>query len=303
MTTFSIVVPVYNVEKYIKKCLDSIKNQTFTDFEVLLVDDCGQDSSVEIIENYAKEDNRFKIIHHEHNQGVAQARNTAFDAAQGEYLVCVDPDDWINERALEKIYEGFEKSNADSVWFNSCVFNEKFNNYSQNIMPTHKFLNHTGIVEITPERLLKCTDYVWDKAYRRSKINELGMRFPIVNAFEDCEFYFKLFTQIRSIYYINEMLYIYRIRQGSLVTEGQKGNVKLEDLFNVDKNIYDYIIEKNIFDEQKNNYLFLIGGHIKTVLLPNQYEKAVKLIDELLTKINFPEAFASMAKETTEKSQ
>ena len=84
MAEFSIIVPVYNVEKEIRKCLDSIKNQTYGDFEVLCVDDFGKDSSMDIVREYAQKDNRFKILTHEHNRGVSAARNTGVDNASGE---------------------------------------------------------------------------------------------------------------------------------------------------------------------------------------------------------------------------
>ena len=99
MAEFSIIVPVYNVEKEIRECLDSFKNQTFGDVEVLLVDDRGTDSSIDIVREYANEDSRFKILTHEKNSGVSAARNTGLDAAQGEIIMFVDSDDWLENNA------------------------------------------------------------------------------------------------------------------------------------------------------------------------------------------------------------
>jgi len=295
MTTFSIVIPVYKVEKYIRKCLESIEKQTFNDFEVLCVDDCGGDNSASIIEEFSARDNRFKLIRHEQNQGVAQARNTAIDNASGTYLVCVDPDDWLDEKALEKIYYAFEESNADSVWYNFCAYNEDKNTYSQNYDAAHPMLNHRGFINLTPEKLLLGSDYVWDKAYRLSKINEMGLRFPKGVVFEDCEFHFKCFTQITNIYYTDEILYNYRVRSESIVTNAGKGNVNIKDLFEVDRHIYDYLVETGKLENYKNTYLFLIGRHIKSVLLPNQKEKVINYTDELLNHIGFPQNFEAAA--------
>lgn len=117
MPRFTIIMPVYNVENEISQCLQSIQNQTFKDFEVICVDDCGSDNSIKIIEEIASNDNRFKIIKHSHNQGVSAARNTALAAAQGEYLVFVDPDDWIELNQLEVLDRSITISKKDFILF------------------------------------------------------------------------------------------------------------------------------------------------------------------------------------------
>ena len=115
MAEFSIIVPVYNVEKEIRKCLDSLKNQTYGDFEVLCVDDCGNDSSIDIVKEYAQNDSRFKVLTHEHNRGVSAARNTGLDNAIGEFVMFVDSDDWLELNALEEVKKAFDKSKSDVV--------------------------------------------------------------------------------------------------------------------------------------------------------------------------------------------
>lgn len=107
----SIIVPVYNTEKYLHKCIDSILNQTFEDFELILVDDGSTDSSGAICDEYAKKDERIVVIHKE-NGGVSKARNVALDTAKGEYIGFVDSDDTINERMLEVLYNNLIESNA-----------------------------------------------------------------------------------------------------------------------------------------------------------------------------------------------
>ena len=105
---FSIIVPVYNVKKYIRQCIESIQNQTFKDFEAIFIDDCGNDDSIKTVEVFAKNDERIKIIHHDKNLGLSAARNTGLRAATGEYILCVDSDDWIENDCLEKIYTAFK---------------------------------------------------------------------------------------------------------------------------------------------------------------------------------------------------
>jgi len=90
MPKFSIIVPIYKVEKYIKQCMQSILNQTYKDFEVICVDDCGKDNSMKIVEKMAQNDNRIIILHHDKNKGLSAARNTGFEIAKGEYTLFVD---------------------------------------------------------------------------------------------------------------------------------------------------------------------------------------------------------------------
>ena len=103
----SVIIPVYNVERYLEACLESVARQTFTDFEVLIVDDCGKDGSMAIAENFVTSYSgpiRWRILHHEHNRGLSAARNTGIDASEGEYLYFLDSDDWISDDCLESLY-------------------------------------------------------------------------------------------------------------------------------------------------------------------------------------------------------
>ena len=115
MAKISVVLPIYNVGKYIEKCLESIQNQTFKDFEAICVDDCGTDNSIEIAQRFIEKDSRFKLVRHEHNRGLSAARNTGIDMATGEYIVFIDSDDWVEPTLLEKILDGFKESKTDSI--------------------------------------------------------------------------------------------------------------------------------------------------------------------------------------------
>ena len=124
----SIIVPVYNVEKYIRRCLDSIKDQTFKDFECILIDDGSPDNCPVICDEYAKIDSRFIVIHQK-NAGVSAARNAGLDAAKGEWVCFVDSDDWVEENYLQEL-ENKNEGNCDLVFFNIV---DEFKNYSKNI--------------------------------------------------------------------------------------------------------------------------------------------------------------------------
>ena len=116
MPQISVVVPVYNVEKYLRECLDSLANQTFEDFEVICVNDGSDDSSLSILEEYASEDERFKIVSQE-NKGLSGARNTGMNYIKGRYLLFLDSDDWLELNALELLYNHANALNSEMVIF------------------------------------------------------------------------------------------------------------------------------------------------------------------------------------------
>ena len=113
------LVPVYNVEAYIRQCIESVLNQTFSDFELIAVDDCGQDNSIKIVQEYAKNDNRIKILYHKKNKRQGGARNTALKAATGDYIFCLDSDDWMEPNSLALLHTIFETKKPASIWFNA----------------------------------------------------------------------------------------------------------------------------------------------------------------------------------------
>lgn len=113
MIKISIIIPVYNVENYLKRCLDSVCNQTLKDIEIICVDDCSPDNSIKILREYAEKDSRVKIINFSENKGVSTARNTAINSAKGDYIGFIDSDDYINLDFYEKLYERAVKNNSD----------------------------------------------------------------------------------------------------------------------------------------------------------------------------------------------
>ncbi len=113
MITITIVIPIYNVRDYIKNCIDSILNQTYKDYEVILVDDCGRDDSVAIAEKMLEGKIKYSTLRHDHNRGLSAARNTGVAEAKGEYILFVDSDDSLTHDCLEKLVRMADKTKAD----------------------------------------------------------------------------------------------------------------------------------------------------------------------------------------------
>ena len=127
----SVIVPVYNVEKYLRECLESLVNQTLKEIEIICINDGSDDSSLEVLNEYASKDSRFKIISQQ-NQGQGIARNKGIDIANGEYLQFVDPDDWVETNMLEKLYNFANKNNSNVVRFNYSNYNDYSGKFKKN---------------------------------------------------------------------------------------------------------------------------------------------------------------------------
>ena len=148
----SIIIPVYNVEKYISQCLDSAINQSLKDIEIIIVDDCGSDKSMDIAKEYAKNDSRIKIIKNSQNQGPFTSRNNAVLAANGEYLVFLDSDDFLDLRACEIAYNATKDGYYDIVRFNA------YNYKNGNATIFDKILENDSF-----ESLEEYSDYIYRK--------------------------------------------------------------------------------------------------------------------------------------------
>lgn len=224
---FSVILPVYKVEKYLCECVDSILGQTYTDFEVILVDDGSPDSCPQICEEYARKDDRVKVLHKE-NGGQASARNAGLDIAKGEYICFVDSDDyWIDNSVLERLAEK-TVSVPDIIHFK---FVEWFEN-SGKIQPC-RFdyqVRQTGrsLAEVYCDLIDKDAYYnsAWSKAIRRSLLVDHDIRFEEGIVGEDNEWYYHVVMAAQDLILINEPLYVYRRRCGSTTTSATEKNLR-----------------------------------------------------------------------------
>ena len=119
----TIAVAVYNAEKYLRDCMDSVVNQTYQNLEIICVNDCSTDKSLEILEEYAAKDRRIKIITNSQNSGLGVTRNVGIDAAHGEYVLFIDSDDWLDLTACEKLLSKAKENNSDIVFFSAYLVN------------------------------------------------------------------------------------------------------------------------------------------------------------------------------------
>jgi glycosyltransferase involved in cell wall biosynthesis len=281
MPKISIIVPIYNVEKYIKQCLESIISQTLKDIEILCIDDCGTDSSIKIIESFAKKDSRIKIIQLDKNKLPGVARNIGIKSSTGKYISFIDPDDYVEPNLLEIAYTKIEELQLDSIWFNVKIFDDKKKSFTKD----NYFLETSnGILNINPKNINKFPLNCWNKIYRTSIIKKHNIMFSENILFEDLEFYHKFFTKSKETYFINKHLYIYRLRPNSILSSKKSR----EDIFKAIKNVYFYLLKENIFENYKESLMQLI---VQSIERSDNVKYILPYVVNLLSQINFPKKY------------
>ena len=239
MIKVSIIVPVYNVEEYLNKCLESLVNQTLKDIEIIVVNDGTKDNSQKIIDDYAKKYPKLIKSYKKENGGLSSARNYGLKYAKGEYIAFVDSDDYVEHDMYEKMYNKAKTNDFDIVACDLYYIysNKKENAYSQvkcDIMDKNRI----------KKAMLNIYPAAWNKIYKKELFNN-DIRFKEKVWFEDVEFLYRLFPYINSIGVVKEPLYNYLQRDGAIT-------------HTFDERLFDYITNWNgIIDFYKNNNLYL----------------------------------------------
>lgn len=213
MPEISVIIPVYNVEKYLNECLDSVLAQTFKDFEVICVNDGSTDNSPEILRQYADKDQRVKIVT-QSNQGLSMARNNGLKEACGRYVYFVDSDDAIHPKCLETAYTLAEKQQADLVCFSYIKMKEKIPDTGAFDISKLKSKTTCSPLQYCFGKKYKIRFNVWTKFYRRKLLN--GLEFIPKIHFEDYPHTFAVLSKHPKTVIINEALYFYRINENSI---------------------------------------------------------------------------------------
>lgn len=210
----TIVLPVYNVGKYLRKCLYSIAMQTFRDFVLIAVDDGATDDCPQILDDFAKKHPWCRVVHQE-NQGLSGARNTGLALAQSEYIAFLDSDDYIEPDFLEKLYTAAERADADIA---CCFHYYYFPEFGKNILHPFRcagvFTREQALRKLLQD--LQIQSYVWNKLYRRKLFTEHGITYPKM-CFEDMATTHKLFYYANRVVCIPDLLYHYTQQKTSLL--------------------------------------------------------------------------------------
>lgn len=219
----SAIIPIYNVEGYVSKCLESLLGQSFPDFEVLCIDDASADRSAEIVREFRQKDPRIRLLQQEH-AGVSAARNLGIANARGEYIAFVDGDDWLAPDALEKLVTAAESKNADMVVSSAQVHfeNPQPEDSRRNASLVQALTVADGILEGDPWYILSqpgSWPFLWNKLIRRERITGNGVAFSSTLALgEDGAFLVTLFQYVTKVAFIQDALYHYRYQRKASAT-------------------------------------------------------------------------------------
>ena len=245
----SIIVPVYNAEAVLGRCVDSVLGQDFEDFELLLMDDGSRDGSPEICDRYAKQDSRVRVVHKE-NSGVSNTRNMAIDMARGEYLQFLDADDWITPEASRLFVRAAEENGADMVIsdFYRVVgehTSRKGSIDEEGLITRNEFADH---MSKSP------ADYyygvIWNKLFRRSIVEEFHIRMnPELRWCEDFIFNMEYLLHVTNVYVLRVPTYYYVKTEGSLVQQG----MQIRKIVRMKLNVIEYYSDfyKKIYDPEE----------------------------------------------------
>lgn len=213
----SIVVPVYNVEKYVGHCIQSILNQTYNKFELILVDDGSTDDSGKLCDEWAEKDNRIVVIHKE-NGGLSDARNAGIEIAKGEYLAFVDSDDYISPSMYQRLFSSVNNYDADIAM---CL---AYNIYDDD--STYYDIEFGNLTIFQKNEILKSlfnhklNNFAWNKLYKRELFNDI--RYPKGKIYEDLFTTYRLLDKCNKVVLDSSQLYYYRIRKDSIMGKARK---------------------------------------------------------------------------------
>ena len=260
----SIIVPVYQAEKYISRCLDSILAQSFTDFEVLMIDDGSKDNGGKICDDYAKKDGRFHVVHKK-NEGVSIARQTGLDMAQGEYVIHADPDDWVEPDWLSKLYQKIVEDRTDIV---ICDFEQITSDETVIMVQRPASLHKDDVLEALLDGVLRGSP--WNKLVRRDCFSRYGVSFhPDMNLYEDFFVNCLLIVYGATVSILPEVLYHYdtTINENSITMYRKDSHIRSMMIFIdqispilSDKRFDDgwfhrkYLVKEEIFKNRINKY-------------------------------------------------
>ncbi|MDR1494514.1 MAG: glycosyltransferase [Rickettsiales bacterium] len=268
----SVIVPVYRVEKYIEKAIQSVCNQTLADIEVICVNDDSEDNSIKIVEKYAKSDDRIRILHHSRNCGVSTARNSAMLVAKSDYLMFLDPDDSYQPEVIEKMYNRIHSDDLDMVICNANIVIENSNTDARGHSNAQDYTNKDFMV-------------VWNKIWRKSVVDQYKLKFPDGLIGEDAYFSTCYYSICDGIGTIDERLYNYLIRNDSIMgLVSRPDNEVMFDAFSISECIYNFFEKNNIREKVYKMYFGCINYGIRHFTEKNYAKIAVILYNNIARK-------------------
>ena len=277
MPKVSVIVPIYNVEKYLEKCINSLLSQTLEDIQIILVNDGSKDNSGNIAKEYEK-NNKNRIIYVEkENGGLSDARNYGLKYATGDFIAFLDSDDYIEKNAYEEMYNKAIEENADYV---ECDFIWEFPNKIR-VDKQYPYKNKKEMLSFV--RVV-----AWNKLIKRQLITDNNLEFPKGLRYEDVEFTYKLIPFINKFAYVDKPFIHYVQREGSIANVQ---NERTAEIFTVLNNVIEFYKKNNIYEEYRNeleyNYArYLLCSSLKRMCKIKDKTIREKLLTESWERLN-----------------
>jgi len=270
----SVIIPVYNVEKYIKQCLDSVVNQTLKDIEIICIDDGSTDDSLNILEKYANKDDRIVIIANDHG-GAGVARNTGLKIAKGNYVSFIDSDDWIEINTYEKLYNTTISKDADMIFFKMLNYNNENDefystDYYDLTCLKELFTDSTYNYHDFKDKIFYIAVSPCNKLYKRRFLENINVKFPEGLIFEDNPFFFNCILNAKKVLLYDEYLYFRRRIKNSVMSSI---NDKHFDIIPITNEIINVFKNNGLFEEFKKDLLNKKIGLIKNLVYNKLDEK------------------------------
>lgn len=282
MKKVSVIVPIYNVEKYLDKCLDSLVHQTLQEIEILAINDGSPDQSQKIIDRYVQEypDKVVGLI--KPNGGIASVRNYGIEHATGEYIGYLDGDDYVEPEMFEKLYEAAKREDAD---VSICNFYFTYEDHEEPFTE--------GPYSSCKEMMIKLHAVLWNKIYRTDFVKELGNRFIEGYRYEDASYMYKLAPHMKKFVFVDEPLLHYVQRPGSSMASH---NHKVKEVVYIFEDLYEYFKNQGIYQEyyEELEYLsirFFLGQPFRSAVKIKDKQDRKKTLEMLIHTLyqNFPD--------------
>lgn len=269
MVKISVIIPVYNASEFLDDAFDCLLNQTFTDFELVCVNDGSKDDSLEILNDYASKDSRVKVID-KPNGGCGSARNRGLEEASGDYIYFFDPDDILDKNTFELAYDSAVQNDSDMVIFKANIFDKNGISNRQTFFYYDRTIKKEKFNNITFEDIkgyvLKGGYAPWSKLYKKELLDSYDdFRFDIGIAFDDVPFHVKTMLRACHISYVNKILYWYRVDNSDSVNNTSSNGY---DIFKIMDIVEGILKHENCFDDFKLEFdMFVI--HHSTLYIEN----------------------------------
>ncbi len=247
MTKVSVVLPIYNVAKYLPKCMDSLLKQTLQDVEIICVNDESSDNSLQILEDYAAKDNRIKIINQK-NSGPGVARNNGIKAAQGEYIAFCDPDDWVELSAYETLYNAAKENGVDLVEYAITVHEE---NSRKKQLKNNLYKQEITYINDNPKIIFQGVSAAWNKFCSAKLLKKNNILFSEGYCCEDLIFSVSVRAKAKMILYIDKPFYNYLHRKSSITHKKSAVNLLVPDFIN---DTLKFLQKENIYPSVKEEF-------------------------------------------------